>query len=237
MLHPDDLKKVFTDEEEADACFSMFDRDMNGDITCEEMELACGEVAQERKAITAGLQDLDIVISQLDNLFSAVVLILTILLFVSLISESSLNVLTGASALVLAFSFAFSSTAQEIVNAILFVFVKHPFDVGDRVDIYPTGNVSVGQTYYVKNLSLLYTEFKRPEGHIVQMPNQFLNTVVILNMRRTAAGLAEAIPVYLKFGTTLEQIEGLREKMLAFVKAEKREYDGKILTELKYALM
>lgn len=52
-------------EEEAEATFQMFDRDLNGDISCEEMELACQEVAHERKAITAGLQDLDIVISQL----------------------------------------------------------------------------------------------------------------------------------------------------------------------------
>lgn len=162
-----------------------------------------------------------------------IVILLCILLFVSLISDSTASVLSSASALVLAFSFAFSATAQEIVNAILFVFVKHPFDVGDRIDIFDPGNLFQGATYYVKNFSLLYTELKKPEGHIVQMPNSLLNTVVILNMRRTGSNLAEAIPVYLKFGTTLEQIEALRDNLLEFVKAEKRDYAPKILTELK----
>jgi len=134
--------------------------------------------------------------------------------------------------LVLAFSFAFASTAQEIVSSILFVFVKHPFDVGDRVDIIHPGQDS-GTSFYVKNLSLLYTELKRMEGHIVQMPNSYLNTVVILNMRRTGP-LAEAIPVYIKYGTTLEEIDELKKRLIEFVQFEKREFQGKVLTELKY---
>ncbi|KAJ8610890.1 hypothetical protein MRB53_038278 [Persea americana] len=36
-----------------------------------------------------------------------------------------------------------------------------------------------------------------------------------------------------KFGTTLEQIDSLRLKLLEFVKAEKREYQANILTELR----
>ena len=71
------------------------------------------------------------------------------------------------------------------------------------------------------------------EGHIVQMPNSYLNTVVILNMRRTGP-LAEAIPVYIKYGTTLEEIDELKKRLIEFVQFEKREFQGKVLTELKY---
>jgi len=78
----------------------------------------------------------------------------------------------------------------------------------------------------------MYTEFKKLEGAIVQAPNSLLNTLFILNMRRTG-GLAEAIPIVCKFGTTLVQIDELRERLLEFVKAEKREYQGKIITELR----
>lgn len=70
------------------------------------------------------------------------------------------------------------------------------------------------------------------EGHVVQAPNSYLNTLFILNMRRSG-GLAEAIPMTFKYGTTLEQIEGLRTKLLEFVKAEKREYQANILSELR----
>jgi len=103
--------------------------------------------------------------------------------------------------------------------------------VSNRVDIYNTGAGTI-DTFYVREISLMYTEFKKLEGAIVQAPNSLLNTLFILNMRRTG-GLAEAIPIVCKFGTTLAQIDELRERLLEFVKSEKREYQGKIITELR----
>ena len=38
---------MFSNEEETEAAFSMFDRDLNGDISCEEMELSCVENRHE----------------------------------------------------------------------------------------------------------------------------------------------------------------------------------------------
>ena len=66
-----------------------------------------------------------------------------------------------------------------------------------------------GDDYFVKEIALLYTEFKKMEGHVVQAPNSYLNILSILNMRRSG-GLTEAVPVTIKFGTTLEQIDNLR---------------------------
>jgi len=76
--------------------------------------------------------------------------------------------------------------------------VKHPFDVGDRVTVYGnTGTTLKGDDYFVKEISLLYTEFKKMEGHVVQAPNSYLNTLFILNQRRSG-GLAEAVPIIWK---------------------------------------
>jgi len=229
----DDLRPAFDNNEEADAAFSMFDKDMNGDISMEELEAVCVEIGRERKAITASLKDLDSVVSKLDNLFLFIVAIITILVFISLISTSAAGVLTSAGSAVLALSWLFSATAQEVLQSIVFVFIKHPFDVGDRVTIYGnTGAFGKGDDYFVKEISLLFTEFKKMEGHVVQAPNSYLNTLFILNQRRSG-GLAEAVPVTMKFGTTVEQLEGLRVKLLDFVGSENREYQHNILTELK----
>lgn len=84
-----DLKAAFTSDEEAEAAFSMFDRDLNGDISCEEMELACVEVGRERKAITASLKDLDSVVGKLDECLTFIVVVIVILVFLSLISKST----------------------------------------------------------------------------------------------------------------------------------------------------
>ncbi|KAK5940464.1 hypothetical protein PMZ80_006879 [Knufia obscura] len=228
-----DLKPAFENDDEADAAFSMFDKDLNGDISMEELEAVCVEIGRERKAITASLKDLDSVVSKLDDVLFTIVVIIFILVLISLLSTSAAGVLTSAGSTVLALSWLFSATAQEFLQSIIFVFVKHPFDVGDRVSIYGnTGAKLQGDDYFVKEIALLYTEFKKMEGQIVQAPNSYLNTLFILNMRRSG-GLAEAVPIVIRFGTTIEQIEGLRQALIEFVLAEKREYQGKILTELR----
>ena len=228
-----DLKAAFDVEEEADAAFNMFDKDMNGDISMEELEAVCIEIGKERKSITAALKDLDSVVSKLDDVLFFVVLAITVLVLISILSTSASGILTSAGSAVLALSWLFSATAQEFLQSVIFVFVKHPFDVGDRVSIYGNTGMSLkGDDYYVKEIALLYTEFKKMEGHVVQAPNSYLNTLFILNNRRSG-GLAEAIPLVIRFGTTLEQIDALRLQLLEFVRSEKREYQGNILTELR----
>ncbi|KAF2869387.1 mechanosensitive ion channel-like protein family [Massariosphaeria phaeospora] len=232
-VHSEDLKNAFETDEEADAAFSMFDKDMNGDISMEELEAVCVEIGRERKSITASLKDLDSVVSKLDDVFMFIVLIITVLVFISLISSSAATVLTSAGSTLLALSWLFSVTAQEFLQSCIFVFVKHPYDVGDRVGIYGnTGALGRGDDYFVKEIALFYTEFKKMEGHVVQAPNSYLNTLFILNQRRSGA-LAEAVPTVIKFGTTVDQIDQLRQRLLEFVKSEKREYQGNILTELR----
>ena len=229
----EDLKHAFDNDEEAESAFTMFDKDMNGDISMAELEAVCVDIGKERKSITASLKDLDSVVAKLDAILLFFVLIITILVFLSLISTSAAGVLTSAGSTVLALSWLFSTTAQEFLASCIFVLVKHPFDVGDRVTIYGnTGAMMKGDDYLVKEISLLYTEFKKMEGHIVQAPNSYLNTLFILNMRRSG-GLAEAVPMTFKFGTTLEEIDELRSRLLEFVKAEKREYQPNILTEIR----
>lgn len=230
----EDLTAAFDDNaEETAAAFSMFDKDLNGDISMSELESVCVEIGRERKAITASLKDLDSVVSKLNSVFVFIVAVVVILVFISLISASAAGALTSAGSSILALSWLFSLSAQELLSSIIFIFVKHPFDVGDRVTIYgQSGNLFKGDDYFVKSISLLYTEFKRMTGEVCQASNSVLTNLFVLNHRRSG-GLAEAISVEMKFGTTLDQIENLRLRLLEFVKTEKREYQSSILTELR----
>lgn len=73
-----------------------FDRDLNGDISMNELEAVCVEIGRERKSITASLKDLDSVVSKLDSILLFFVLVITILVLISLISTSAAGVLTSA---------------------------------------------------------------------------------------------------------------------------------------------
>jgi small-conductance mechanosensitive channel len=60
-----------------------------------------------------------------------------------------------------------------VLTSIIFLFVKHPFDVGDSI-------VLVKDSYTVREIRLLSTVFIDSNGTSVQAPNTVLNTMVTL---------------------------------------------------------
>ncbi|KAM0256867.1 hypothetical protein ACHAQJ_004687 [Trichoderma viride] len=231
-VHLEDLQAAFETMEEAEAAFSMFDKDLNGDISMDEFETVCNEIHLEKKAIAASLKDLDSVIQKLDKVFLVIIVIIAVIIFIAIYSASTAAGLASAGSSILGLAWMLQATAQEFLQSIIFVFIKHPFDVGDRVTIYGnTGATLTGDDYYVTEISLLYTEFKKMQGHIVQAPNSLLNTVFILNQRRSN-GLSDSIPLEMRFGTPSHMIEDLKARMLDFVQNNKRDYQPSIITEL-----
>lgn len=78
----------------------------------------------------------------------------------------------GLRILSLGLSWLIGGSLQEVLASIIFLFVKHPFDVGDRVNI----DLSI---YTVKEIRLLSTIFLDVNGTLVQAPNHGLTTKVI----------------------------------------------------------
>ena len=124
-------------------------------------------------------------------------------------------------------SFVFATTAQEVLGSCIFLFVKHPFDVGDRVDI-------ADEQLVVERISLLFTVFKRIATHkTTQVPNIVLNTVWIDNVSRSKA-MREQLLMYISFDTTLEDIQLLKNEMQQFVlhKDNSRDFQPEIDVEV-----
>lgn len=232
VLLPADLSPAFPTAEDAETAFAIFDRDLNGDVSIEELEAFCDEVHREKKAIAASLKDLDSVIKKLDQTFVVIVVIIAIIVFISILSPSASAALASAGTVVLGLAWVLQATAQEFLQSIIFVFVKHPFDVGDRVTVYGnTGDKNTGDDYYVTEISMLYTEFKKMQGHIVQAPNSVLNTLFILNHRRSGQ-LADVFTLRMKHGTPREHIEELQARMSEYVLEHRRDFTSQIITEM-----
>ncbi|PYI01812.1 serine/threonine protein kinase [Aspergillus sclerotiicarbonarius CBS 121057] len=212
-LYFDDICEVLGAGMEADAeeCFAMLDRDGNGDISLEEMILAVGEVRRMRKALNNSLHDVDQAIHVLDNLLLTVAGIIAILVFVSFVTTGFGTVIAAGATSLLSLSFVFSTTAQEVLGSCIFLFVKHPFDVGDRVEISD-------KPYFVERISLLYTLFRNVNDHrVTQVPNVVLNTLWIDNFTRANA-MHERITIPVSFATTFANIQLLQEEMESFVR-------------------
>ena len=104
LLLPQDLRPAFPSDEDAEAAFGIFDRDLNGDVSMEELEAFCDEVHREKKAIAASLKDLDSVITKLDRVLFFIIFIITVIIFVSIISASAAAALASLSTAVLGLS-------------------------------------------------------------------------------------------------------------------------------------
>jgi hypothetical protein len=82
-LYQEDIREVLgpASQEEADEAFTSLDGDGNGDISLDEMILKVIEVGRERKAIAASMRDVGQAIGVLDQILSAILLIIIILIF------------------------------------------------------------------------------------------------------------------------------------------------------------
>lgn len=120
--------------------------------------------------------------------------------------------------MLLSLSFVFATTAQEVLGSCIFLFVKHPFDVGDRIDIGE-------EQLLVEHISLLFTVFKKVKTHkTTQVPNIVLNGLWIENVSRSKA-MREQLLVYISFDTSLEDIQLLKGEIQNFVLGKENSRD------------
>ena len=129
------------------------------------------EVHREQLSIEHSMRDLDSAVGRLDNIFMSVYVIIALLVFAVAVETQFVSLITGAGTAILGLSWLIGNSCQEILTSIIFLFVKHPYDVGDRVDIEK-------ESYTVKEIRLLSTIFLDGRNCLVIAPNTLLTTKV-----------------------------------------------------------
>jgi hypothetical protein len=219
-------------QEEAEECFMSLDRDGNGDISLDEMILTVTDYSRSRKALNSSMHDVDQAINALDGLLITIALIICIFVIIAFLAPGFRATLTTSATALLSLSFVFATTAQEILGSCIFLFVKHPYDIGDRVDI-------TAEQLTVEHIALLYTVFKRvTNGKTVQIPNIVLNSLWVENITRSKA-MREQVSVFCSFDTSFEDINALKQEMIAFVNdpANNRDFHPHIEIEVRVEVL
>ncbi|KAI1803126.1 Mechanosensitive ion channel-domain-containing protein [Daldinia bambusicola] len=222
-LYVDDIIEVLGPghRDEAEECFEAIDEDGNGDISLDEMIRKVVEMGKERKAIGNSMKDISQALAVFDRVLLFIVLLIVIFIFLAFFQSSFITTLATAGTTLLSLSFIFAVTTQEFLGSCIFLFVKHPYDVGDRVDITGTEK----EQLVVEKISLLYTVFNRIDRmQVVQVPNIVLNNVWIENVTRSKA-MKEVIDINVSYDTSFEDIELLRLEMEKFVQAPENARD------------
>ena len=90
------------------------------------------KVYTSRKALGHALNDTKTAVKQVENLITGVLSVVTFIIWLILLDVLTTKFLVVFSAKFVGFAFLFGSTCKNIFESFVFVFVMHPYDVGDR---------------------------------------------------------------------------------------------------------
>ena len=212
---------------EAEIIFAALDRDGNGDVSMEEMTMLVVGLGEDRKNRATSMQDISHAIGVLDNILGFIVLIAIALIYATFFSAAFASRATQLWTTFTGLAFAIGGTVTEFLACIIFLFVKHPYDVGDRVDIKDVPLV-------VERISLMYSVFRRIDSDkTVQIPHNIANTLWIENVSRSKP-MKEQYNFSISAATTNEDILALRAQLEKFVQApeNKRDFQDDLDIEL-----
>ena len=89
-------------------------------------------IYKEREYLLKSLKDAKTAIEELNRILSAIVLVLIVIIWLLLMGFITTKVLVILSSQLLVAVFIFGNTCRAVFEALIFVFIMHPFDVGDR---------------------------------------------------------------------------------------------------------
>ena len=219
-----DFLPYFTTTEEAHEAFKIFDKNGDGDLIRGELRVVVLGIYEERRALNNSLKDITHAIAKLDKILICVCFFMTVFIILGLFSANPVATIVPFSTMIVGLSFVFGQSARDTFDAILFVFVTHPFDTNDRVYIKD-------ENYVVKELGLLTTTFIRADGQEIYMPNSVLNKQNIHNIRRSK-GQKEVIKVDVAFDTKAEMISDLNMHLNEFLENNNRDFDPLIIVNV-----
>ncbi|XP_030489834.2 mechanosensitive ion channel protein 10 [Cannabis sativa] len=206
-IDEDDLLR-FMIKEEVDLVFPMFGSE-NGRVDRKALTDWVVRVFNGRKALAHSLSDTKTAVKQLNKLVTCILAIVTIVLWFVLVEVATTKVLVFLSTQLLAAAFMFKDTCKTIFEALVFIFVMHPFDVGDRC-------VIDGIPLLVEEMNILNTVFLKLNNEKVYYPNAVLSTKPISNYYRSS-DMGDTVEFSIDFNTPVEKIALLREKIKKYL--------------------
>ncbi|GAA0161843.1 ion channel [Lithospermum erythrorhizon] len=203
-----DLER-FMIKEEVYLVFPMIDVCETGHIDRKALTDWVVKVYNGRKALAHALNDTKTAVKQLNKLVSIILYILVIIIWLLLMGIATTQVLVFLSSQLVVAAFIFGNTCKTIFEAIIFVFVMHPFDVGDRC-------VVGGVQMIVEEMNILTTVFLRYDNEKIYYPNSVLATKPISNFYRSP-DMGDSVEFSIDFRTPMEKIGALKDKIMKYL--------------------
>ncbi|KAJ8648366.1 hypothetical protein MRB53_001389 [Persea americana] len=174
------------------------------------------KVYLERKSLAHSLNDTKTAVKQLNKPVTGIVIIVIIIIWLVVMGFANTKVLVFISSQLVLVAFMFGNTCKTVFEAIIFVFITHPFDVGDRC-------VVDGVQLIVEEMNILTTIFLRYDNEKIYYPNAILATKPISNFYRSP-DMSDSVEFSVDVSTSMESIGALKERIKSYIESKPRHW-------------
>ncbi|XP_024536127.1 mechanosensitive ion channel protein 5 [Selaginella moellendorffii] len=176
-------------------------------------------VYRERRSLALSLNDTKTAVDKLHHIINAVTGVVIVIIWLLVLGIATSHLLIFASSQLLLIVFIFGNTCKTVFEAIIFLFVMHPYDVGDRC-------VIDGVQMIVEEMNILTTVFLRYDNEKIYYPNSVLASKPISNYYRSP-DMTDAIDFTVDMSTPVEKIAALKERVSKYISSKSAHWHNK----------
>ncbi|KAI3724543.1 hypothetical protein L2E82_36324 [Cichorium intybus] len=166
-------------------------------------------VFRERRALALSLNDTKTAVNKLHQMLNVAVGIIIIVIWLLILKVATTHFFIFLSSQLLLVVFVFGNTCKTTFEAIIFLFVMHPFDVGDRCEVDSVQMI-------VEEMNILTTVFLRFDNQKIIYPNSVLATKPIANYYRSP-DMGDAVEFCIHVSTPSEKITLMKERITSYI--------------------
>ncbi|WCJ32323.1 Mechanosensitive ion channel family protein [Euphorbia peplus] len=215
-IYLEDLMR-FMEEDEAIKTLSMF----AGASESNKISKSCLKnwvvnAFRERRALALTLNDTKTAVKKLHRIVNVLVGSIIGVIWLLILGIATSKFLVFISSQLVLVAFIFGNTCKTVFESIIFLFVIHPFDVGDRCEVDAIQMV-------VEEMNILTTVFLRYDNMKVTIANSVLAMKAISNYNRSP-DMGDGVEFFVHIATPPEKIAVIRQRITSYIENKKEHW-------------
>ncbi|XP_047152365.1 mechanosensitive ion channel protein 6-like [Vigna umbellata] len=180
---------------------------------------------RERRALALSLKDTKTAVDDLHNMLNMIVGIVILIVWLAILGTPILHFLVFMGSQLLLAVFVFGNSCRTVFEAIIFLFVMHPFDVGDRCEVD-------GIQMVVEEMNILTTVFLKCDNQKVTYPNSVLATKPISNYQRSP-DMGDAVDFCIHVSTPLDKVATMKTRIIEYIERKNEHWHAAPMVIMK----
>ncbi|GJR14828.1 mechanosensitive ion channel protein 6-like protein [Tanacetum coccineum] len=208
-IHLEDLTRFLRDDEALRTMRLFHESSATKGFSRRDLKHWVVNVFRERRALALSLNDTKTAVDKLHQMLNIVVAIIIVIIWLLILKLATTHFFIFLSSQLILVAFVFGNTCKTLFEATIFLFVMHPFDVGDRCEID-------GVQLVVEQMDILTTTFLRYDNQKIAYPNSVLSTMPIGNYQRSPE-MGDAIDFCIHVSTPAGKIAKMKENITSYI--------------------